>query len=186
MKDMITSKRTELQKALSTLGGRLDSGDDSELLVWVIPGEFACAHRPLRHHREFGREARGRNLPPHAAPEVLRWVDRMRATGLQAVISLLHPKELHHYAQLDLGAPDLIGLYEKEGLEVRQIPWDDPAHRSPSELASFGEELIRVREEALQAFDALPKPVLLHCSAGIDRSSPVAAFIWAERNPAPD
>jgi hypothetical protein len=24
----------------------------------------------------------------------------------------------------------------------------------------------------------LPKPVLLQCSAGIDRSAPVAAYIW--------
>jgi protein tyrosine/serine phosphatase len=29
----------------------------------------------------------------------------------------------------------------------------------------------------------LPKPVLLHCSAGIDRSSPVAAFLSDYGNP---
>jgi hypothetical protein len=28
----------------------------------------------------------------------------------------------------------------------------------------------------------LPKPALLQCSAGIDRSSPVAAFIWSEKS----
>jgi hypothetical protein len=33
----------------------------------------------------------------------------------------------------------------------------------------------------LLAFDPLPKPVLLHYSAGIDRSSPVAAHIHSRR-----
>ena len=34
---------------------------------------------------------------------------------------------------------------------------------------------------ALTAFDSLPKPVPLHCSAGQDRSAPAAAYIFAMR-----
>jgi predicted protein tyrosine phosphatase len=35
----------------------------------------------------------------------------------------------------------------------------------------------RIKVEASDAFERIPKPVLLHCSSGIDRSPPVAAFI---------
>lgn len=179
MESVTKQKASELRDALARLGKRLGTGDDRELLVWVIPEKLACAHRPLRHHPQFGGS--GKDLPPEASPEVRKWVDRIKTAGIQSIISLMHPKELRHYAQLDLGAQDLIDFYRKSGFEVRHIPWEDPAHRPSSAGYSFQEELIRIREEALRAFDDLPKPVLLHCSAGIDRSSPVAAWIWTQR-----
>jgi hypothetical protein len=37
--------------------------------------------------------------------------------------------------------------------------------------------LEEVRKEALAAYDRRPKPVLRQCSAGIDRSAPVAAYV---------
>ncbi len=179
MKGAIGQKASQVRTALAGLGKRLDAGDDRELLVWVIPGKLACAHRPLRHHPHFGGSRK--DLPPDAGPEVRRWAGRMKTVGIQSIISLIHPKELRHYDRLDLGAQDLIDFYRKSGFEVRHIPWEDPAHRPTSADYSFQEELARIRAEALQAFDELPKPVLLHCSAGIDRSSPVAAYIWANR-----
>lgn len=179
MKGATEQKANELRTALAALGKRLNACDDRELLVWVIPKKLACAHRPLRHHPQFGGS--GKDLPPEASPEIRKWVDRMRAAGIRSIISLMHPKELCHYAQLDLGAQDLIDLYRKSGFEVRHIPWEDPAHRSASVHYSFQEELTRIRAEALQSFDELPDPVLLHCSAGIDRSAPVAAYIWMNR-----
>ncbi len=182
--DSAGSKANELRKALASLGRRLDDGDQSELLVWAIPGALACAHRPLRHHPKFGGSRR--DLPPEAVGEVRDWVARIKGYGIRAIISLMHPKELHHYAQLDLGANDLLDFYRRADFKVRHIPWDDPAHRPTSERASFTEELARVGREALAAFDALPKPSLLHCSAGIDRSSPVAAFIFQMRSASPD
>jgi protein-tyrosine phosphatase len=93
----------------------------------------------------------------------------------------MHPKELNHYDALNLEG-GLLGTYRDHGFKLRHLPWDDPAHRSQSQLASFNSELERIQQEALNAFDALPKPVLLHCSAGIDRSSPVAAFIATQRS----
>ncbi len=188
MENQIKEKAKELRGALSSLGKKLDAGEQSELLVWVIPGTLACAHRPLRHHPQFGGS--GRDLPSDAAPAVLDWVRRIKGYGIRGIISLMHPKELRHYEQLNLGAENLIELYQKEGLYVRHIPWEDPAHRPAFERVSFADELARVRVEALRAFDELPKPVLLHCSAGIDRSSPVAAFIFAlwgkGNNPTPN
>ena len=181
MKGDIKGKTADLQGALFDLGKRLDNGEESQLLVWVIPGALACAHRPLRHHPEFGRGHRGRNLPAEAASAVLAWVRCVRHLGIRSVICLMHPQEFKHYARLDLGVKDLLDLYRTEGLVVRHIPWEDPAHRSAVERSSYQEELARVRVETLDAFDALPKPILLHCSAGMDRSSPVAAYIWHER-----
>jgi len=180
MEEEIRTKANELCQALQSLGKRLGDGDDSELLVWVIPQMLACAHRPLRNHLRFGGS--GRELPVEVTFEVVRWVDRIADLGIRAIISLMHPKELRHYALLDLGdAEDLIHFYQRSGFEVRHIPWEDPAHRPAGGRPSFQQELTRIREKALRAFDELPKPVLLHCSAGIDRSSPVAAYIWSKR-----
>jgi hypothetical protein len=178
MKDVTKQKAKELCRALSALGKRISAGDDSELLAWVIPDRLACAHRPLRHHPQFGGS--GKDLPPEASREVLEWVDRIKSKGIQSIISLMHPKELRHYAKLNLDAKNLIDFYQKSGLEVRSIPWEDPAHRPSLRDVSFQEELARVQTRVLHAFNNLPEPVLLHCSAEIDRSSPVAAYIWTK------
>jgi hypothetical protein len=45
---------------------------------------------------------------------------------------------------------------------------------------SYEDQLREVRDRALREFDELPKPVLLDCSSGIQRSAPVAAFIYSE------
>jgi len=176
MQDLLGDKVEEIRVALRALGSRMERGDVSELVVWVIPGALGCAHRPLRHHPEYGGSRR--DLPSEATRAVVRWVDRIIGAGFRSVICLMHPKEVAHYSALDLGATDLIAYYRMRGLQVCHKPWDDPAHRSLRQRASYKSELRRVRTESLECFDQLPKPVLLHCSAGIDRSSPVAAFIW--------
>jgi len=176
---VLRDKANQLRTDLRSLGGRLQAGDDSELVIWVIPDQLACAHRPLRHHPKFGGS--GQALPPEAAPEVVRWVDRIVAARFRGLICLMHPKEVAHYTALELGASDIIELYRAKGLSVCHLPWDDPAHRPSHERASFEAELLRIRAESLECFDRLPNPVLLHCSAGIDRSSPVCAYIYSER-----
>lgn len=93
----------------------------------------------------------------------------------------MSPEEISFYSRLDLQTDDLLDFYQHYGLSVASIPWSDPAHvrRNPKALR---EKEQRVSAQALERYDALPKPVLLHCSAGIDRSSPVAAFIRAHRS----
>ena len=173
-------KRTkELRKRLAALGHKLDAGDDAELLVWAIPAQLACAHRPLRKHAIYGKPQF--DLPGEAAPLVLAWVRRVRQEGVRGIIALMGEKELRHYALASGEASGLIDLYKNEGLFVRHIPWEDPAHSAVSAGLSYDEQLEQVRVKALAAFDEAPKPDLLHCSSGIQRSSPMAAFIYAQR-----
>jgi hypothetical protein len=47
LEELIETKTLEIKRAMSALGRRLEAGDESQLLVWVIPGNLACAHRPL-------------------------------------------------------------------------------------------------------------------------------------------
>jgi len=169
-------KANEIRRALSDLGLKLKAGDESQLLVWVLPDTLACVHRPLRHHPDFGGS--GRHLPSIATTLIITWINRIKKAGIRGIICLMHEKELAHYGDLNLGANNLVDYYRKEGFEVRHIPWDDPAHRQQSDNSSFASELEIVREKALTAFRNLPKPTIVHCSAGIDRSSPVAAYIW--------
>jgi hypothetical protein len=176
--ESVNQKADEIRKALLMLAHRLNSGDESELFVTVIPHELACAHRPLRYHPIHG-ESRA-DLPPEATDEVISWVERVVSEGFQSVICLMHQKEILHYSGLNLGYPDILDLYRAKGLKVCHQPWDDPRHRATG--VGFQDEVLEIRSACLKCFDELPKPVLLHCSAGQDRSSPVAAFIWRERS----
>jgi len=164
----------ELQHKFKVLGDRIEKGDESELLIWVIPIQLACSHRPLRHNPLYGGSLR--NLNVGATNLVKQWAKRVYADGIRSIICLMSEEELSLYSSLDLDAANLLNFYEHQGFVVANTPWKDPAHVRKDPIA------LRVKEQevcvqALRQFDTLPKPVLLHCSAGIDRSSPVAAYI---------
>jgi hypothetical protein len=175
LEDMIESKTREIKLAMSSLGRRLEQDDNSEILHWVIPGKLACAHRPLRHHPLYGGS--GKNLAKSASGLVRDWAEDVMAIGIRSIMSLMHDKDLACYAALDLRTTGLLEYYKNIGLQVAHIPWEDPHHKK-SAPEQKREMLLRVRKEALSAYVRLDKPALLQCSAGIDRSSPVAAFVW--------
>jgi hypothetical protein len=85
------------------------------------------------------------------------------------------------YAELDLAASDVNAFYENQGFAVERIPWEDP-HHSKADSETKRRNLERCRAQAVGAFDSLLKPVLLQCSSGIDRSAPVAAYVWQQRS----
>ncbi len=155
-----------IRDELSRIRRQLHRGDESELWVWVIQDTLACAQRPLRDHITFG----GRNpLRPEAKALVEAWVERVIRSGFRSIISLLEEAQLDRYyvrGGIGLHPKGLLGYYESRKLSVESVPCQD--YQRPT-----AEQMLLV----LDAFGRLPKPILLHCSAGIDRTAPVAAFL---------
>jgi|SRR5208337_1264204 len=175
---LIETKTEEIRSALSRLGRKMKDGDDSELLHWVIPQALACSQRPLRYHPLYG--VSGANIPAEAGPLVKDWATFIQCLGIKSIISLMHDRDLGYYAKLDLGAPTLVEFYKLQGFEVAHLPWEDPLHkRTPKQ--EVRQRLLLIRRKALDAYNRLTKPVLIQCSAGIDRTAPVAAYIFANR-----
>jgi len=163
---------------MKALGKAIAEGDESELVYWIIPGHLACAHRPLRYHPRYGGSRR--LLPPESSTLIEEWVELLKVEGIKGVISLMHDGDMACYRDLPLGNGVLLAYLETQGFTIAHHPYEDPAHSHTPE-AQRRETLKRVSAEALQSFDRLPKPVLIQCSAGEDRSAPIAAYIYAHR-----
>jgi hypothetical protein len=169
---------SSLREQLLQLRSRIASGDESSLFVWVLPEKLACSQRPLRDHPVFG--GRGKSYTREAEPALLAWVQYVKAAGIRSIITLMHPKELKYYEPIGAHPEGLLGLYRAAGFEIAHIPWADPAHETtPEARAAVMRHLEQVKRESLAAFQRLPTPALLHCSAAIDRSPPVLAYIVA-------
>jgi hypothetical protein len=165
-----------IRSGLERIRAQIFRGNEAEIWIWVIAERLACAQRPLRDNPRFGggRGKRPPPLPPEARPFVEAWVDRVIQADFRSVISLLEVAQLErHYVKggLNLHPEGLLGYYRSRGLVVESIPCTD--YQTPTVLQ---------KQQVLDAFQRLPKPVLLHCSAGIDRSSPVAAFLSEHEN----
>jgi hypothetical protein len=48
--NQLEAKRVEVVGKMRALKSQLEAGNDSNLLVWVLPKELATGQRPLRHH----------------------------------------------------------------------------------------------------------------------------------------
>lgn len=177
MKQDINEKRLagEIRARMSDLRNRLASQPESVPFEWIIPDALACSQRPLRDRPEYQDAT---PLPREAGPLVLAWIEAVKAAGIRSIICLMHAKELRYYDNLDSMEGGLLTAYRKAGYEVRHLPWPDPFHGKTAQERSRRFALVEsIKIQAADAYENLPKPVLIHCSAAIDRSPPVAAYV---------
>ncbi len=117
---------------------------------WVIEGQLAIAPRP-------GYRPGAESLVPRDAVDA--WIQRVRGAGIASILCLLDGDQLPLYEPaLPRG---LVSYYRDMGFHVAHVPTPDGL-REPFTPEQY--------ERIWRAFVDLPKPVLVHCSAGLDRT----------------
>jgi protein tyrosine/serine phosphatase len=120
---------------------------------WVISGALARSTRPGYPSRNVEKET------------VLSAIDHWKSEGIRSVICLLSMDELLDYQANDA---DLLDLYEENDLISRIIPVEN--HK---EYPLNDEEM----DAVWMLYQKIEKPVLIHCSAGMDRTGAAVNLI---------
>lgn len=146
IEEAFSQKRCTVWEKLISFGHRYGGF----MFHWVIEEQLARGKRP-------GYGGGRRAQVPRA--DVDKWIDEAKSTyAIKSIICLLGQDQLDLYASLPA---DLVSYYRGHGFEVEHIPVHD--HQRPP-LSDT--DLARV----WSAYKLLPKPVLVHCSAGVDRT----------------
>jgi protein-tyrosine phosphatase len=123
-----------------------------------IKGLLLRSPRPGRHLAKT-------NPVPESV--VTAWIEEARGQGVVAIICLLDDQHLSLY-QHCAGGAGLLRAYSDSGFDVVHIPVRDHCRPAVPE---------RDLQRAVDAYQSLPKPVLVHCSAGMDRTGAVVRAI---------
>lgn len=116
---------------------------------WELKNRLARSSRP-----GYSGE-KGQLVPKY---EVDVWIKEAKELGIASIICLLGEDQLNFYEDLPGG---LVSYYRSFGFAVEHVPALD--HQDPP-LSDYDLERI------WSAYQSLEKPVLIHCSAGIDRT----------------
>ena len=123
---------------------------------WVIDKQLARGRRP-GYSGEHGALV--------SRADVDAWVEEVRSVGVKSIICLLAEDQLVLYSTLP---SDLVDYYRQAGFSVVHVPARD--HQWPPLTESHLERI-------WEAYQSLPKPVLVHCSAGVDRTGRAVEYI---------
>lgn len=135
------------------------SKDEIYRAEWVIEGVLARSQRP------------GYPVDRPTLESVEGWADAALEMGVRSILCVMDDTQISYYDSVDLGG--LFGYYQSLGFAVEHVHAED--HKLPPLSA---EEL----DAVWQAFQTLDKPVLVHCSAGRDRTGAALEHILNRLN----
>ena len=125
------------------------SRDEIYQAEWVVEGVLARSQRP------------GYPVDRPTSERVKEWANTALEMGVRSILCVMDDTQISYYDSVDLDGEGLFGYYQSLGFAVEHVHAED--HKSPP-LST--EEL----DAVWQAFQTLDKPVLVHCSAGRDRT----------------
>ena len=127
---------------------------------WVVEGVIARAQRP------------GYPVNRPSPQRVEEWAAAVLELGIRSVLCIVDSPQLGYYEEIGLQGGGLLPYYRSLGLAVEHIPAEDYKTQALSP-----DELRRVWD----AFERLEKPLLVHCSAGRDRTGAALEHILSRR-----
>jgi len=113
----------------------------------------------------------------------MHWLTSVRDLGIGTIVCLATPGELKRYVPAVDTATDLLALYRRTGFVVHNHAVQDPAHAPADTRVRILEQLEQLKPVVYDEYLSRTGALLIHCSGGMDRASPVAAFIAAKERP---